>query len=119
MMKSHVSDRTSWQQMLKGQSENVDLESARDQLLDRTMGRVEELRERFGYDFLEILLDVGPLSIQYPVIEYPLKIKSFSLDKSSEITGVLHGIKGQYLIFDSGVINIRKFGGYVVDIAKH
>ncbi|MCI0668056.1 MAG: DUF2797 domain-containing protein, partial [Methylococcaceae bacterium] len=59
------------------------------------------------------------LAIQYPVIEYPLKVKSFSLDKNPEVSGVLRGIKGQYLIFDSGVINIRKFGGYVVDIAMH
>ena len=26
------------------------------------------------------------------------------------------GIKGQYLILDTGVLNIRKFGGYEVDI---
>ncbi|MGB1092221.1 MAG: DUF2797 domain-containing protein, partial [Oceanobacter sp.] len=26
------------------------------------------------------------------------------------------GIKGQYLILDSGVINLRKFGGYRVRI---
>ncbi|MEE9397603.1 MAG: DUF2797 domain-containing protein, partial [Methylococcales bacterium] len=27
-------------------------------------------------------------------------------------SGTLMGIKGQYLIFDTGVINIRKYGGY-------
>ena len=26
--------------------------------------------------------------------------------------GTLLGIKGQYLIFDTGVINLRKYGGY-------
>lgn len=29
--------------------------------------------------------------------------------------GRLLGIKGQYLILDSGVINIRKYGGYNVE----
>ena len=28
------------------------------------------------------------------------------------MNGVLRGIKGQYLIFDTGVINMRKYGGY-------
>jgi hypothetical protein len=28
---------------------------------------------------------------------------------------VLHGIKGQYLLLDTGVINIRKFSGYEVE----
>jgi hypothetical protein len=34
------------------------------------------------------------------------------LDKSPEVAGVLHGIKGQYLLLDTGVINIRKYSGY-------
>jgi hypothetical protein len=28
------------------------------------------------------------------------------------IKGRLNGIKGQYLLLDTGVLNIRKFGGY-------
>ena len=27
------------------------------------------------------------------------------------------GIKGQYLIFDSGVINMRKYGGYHISLS--
>jgi hypothetical protein len=46
------------------------------------------------------------------VLEYPLKVKSFNLDKTPTIGGTLMGIKGQYLIFDTGVINMRKYGGY-------
>jgi hypothetical protein len=34
------------------------------------------------------------------------------LDKTPKIRGVLHGIKGQYLLLDIGVINIRKYTGY-------
>ena len=30
--------------------------------------------------------------------------------------GRLEAIKGQYLILDSGVINIRKYGGYLVSL---
>ena len=30
--------------------------------------------------------------------------------------GTLIGIKGQYLIFDTGVINMRKYGGYLLSL---
>ena len=41
---------------------------------------------------------------------------SFNLDKTPEAGGVLQGIKGQYLIFDGGVINLRKYSGYRVEV---
>ena len=44
------------------------------------------------------------------------KIVSHNFDKNPEVTGVLNGIKGQYLLFDTGVINIRKFGSYEVTV---
>jgi hypothetical protein len=47
---------------------------------------------------------------------YPEKVKSFNLDKQAEVSGLLQGIKGQYLILDTGVINIRKFSGYEVEL---
>jgi hypothetical protein len=54
--------------------------------------------------------------LEYPVINYPDKIKSFNLDKDSVAEGTLNGIKGQYLIMDTGVINLRKYGGYLVSV---
>ena len=56
--------------------------------------------------------DVEPLEIRYPVEQYPAKIVSFNLDKNPIAEGTLLGIKGQYLIFDTGVINIRKYTAY-------
>jgi len=53
-----------------------------------------------------------PREFIYPVEQYPEKIKSHNLDKTLKIRGVLQGIKGQYLILDTGVINIRKYTGY-------
>ncbi|MBT6105963.1 MAG: DUF2797 domain-containing protein, partial [Porticoccaceae bacterium] len=35
-------------------------------------------------------------------------------DKQPLVEGVLKGIKGQYLILDTGVINIRKYTAYNV-----
>ena len=37
-------------------------------------------------------------------------------DKTEMVEGKLLGIKGQYLIFDNGVINIRKFTSYEVSV---
>ncbi len=42
---------------------------------------------------------------------------SHNLDKAPVVAGTLLGIKGQYLILDSGVINLRKFTGYEVRVA--
>ncbi|RUM80989.1 MAG: DUF2797 domain-containing protein, partial [Candidatus Thioglobus sp.] len=37
-------------------------------------------------------------------------------DKTPLISGLLKGIKGQYLILDVGVLNIRKFGSYNITL---
>ena len=65
-----------------------------------------------GDDAIKPLLDTEVLDISYPVLQYPEKVKSHNFDKTPEISGVLQGIKGQYLILDTGVLNIRKFSGY-------
>lgn len=46
--------------------------------------------------------------------QYPEKVSSMNFDKTPEIAGKLLGIKGQYLIMDKGVLNIRKFTGYQI-----
>ena len=43
-------------------------------------------------------------------------MSSHNLDKTGHAEGVLLGIKGQYLMFDTGVINIRKYGGYNLEV---
>ena len=56
-------------------------------------------------------------NIEFPVLQYPKKLKSLNLEKTPEYQGVLKGIKGQYLIFeDATVFNVRNWEGYVVSI---
>jgi hypothetical protein len=43
-------------------------------------------------------------------------VSSFNLDKTAQVEGKLIGIKGQYLIFDTGVLNVRSHSGYEVSI---
>ena len=112
IFKQHVSDRTDWRKMLKGQSEPVDLSAKRDLLITECKAEIAAVQQRFGEDAIVPLLDEQVLEIEYPVQQYPGKVKSHNFDKTPEISGVLQGIKGQYLILDTGVLNIRKFSGY-------
>ncbi len=114
---NHVSDKTSWQRMLKNQTEALDLAAMRDELLIECETELADLAQRFGGQTMAYLPDAEVVTIDYPVEVYPTKVKSFNFDKHAEVSGVLQGIKGQYLIFDSGVINIRKYGGYEVELS--
>lgn len=113
----HVSDKTSWQQMLKSKAEPIDLIAKRDELIAVCEPELTEITQRFEQQAIEILADEPIVDIHFPVDNYPVKIKSFNLDKNPEVSGVLHGIKGQYLLLDTGVINIRKFTGYEVEFS--
>ncbi|HPQ96093.1 MAG: DUF2797 domain-containing protein [Thiothrix sp.] len=114
-LKQYVADKTQWQRMLKGPGEPVALPQQRDVLLARVAPELAALRARFGAEALEVL-DEPPVTIEYPVLQYPLKVKAFNLDRDPVLEGTLQGIKGQYLLLDTGVINIRKYGGYEVEV---
>lgn len=102
----YIGDKTNWRKMLQGEEEKIDLEYLRDEML----GHLE--MSSLEYEELED----EPISITYPVEEYPQRIKSLSFDKSPLVQGKLLGIKGQYLILDSGVFNIRRHQGYFTQL---
>ena len=113
----HVSDKTSWQQMLKNHVAPLDLADKRGELVSKCDVELTEIIKRFGLQAIEFLVDESSVDICFPVDTYPVKIKSFNLDKNPEVSGILQGVKGQYLLLDTGVINIRKFSGYEVEFA--
>lgn len=113
---AHVSDKTNWRAMLKGEIPEVDLIAERDRLLALCAEEIEALKTEFGAEAVRTLPEQAVVSIDYPVLEYPKKVTTFNLDKNPDLSGTLLGIKGQYLILDSGVINIRKFGAYRVSL---
>ncbi len=116
ILAQHISDKTSWQQMLKNHVELLDLKQIRDQLLALCAPELENIEQQFGAESIELLSQAESINISYPVLQYPQKVKSFNFDKDSTVGGVLQGIKGQYLLFDTGVINIRKFSGYEIAV---
>jgi hypothetical protein len=112
LFRSQVADRTNWRALLKGDAPSVDLTAIRQQLFESCAEGLSALQARFGLQAIQLLNDVAPIEIEYPVEAYPTKIVSFNLDKDPIAEGTLLGVKGQYLIFDTGVINIRKYTSY-------
>jgi len=107
-LKEHVSDKTSWQKMLKNEVSN-------DNLLLKKEELYQYIPDETKPYFLTSNEDI--YTMDYPVLSYPKKIKSLRLDKTPIIKGVLKGIKGQYLIFEDGsAFNVRNNQGYVVSL---
>ncbi len=116
LFSQEVDDKTNWRDLITGKIKNVDLISLRDQLFETLGEDLDDLEDQFGADQIEILEDEELTTIQYPVQKFCEKAKSLNLEKLGSIEETLMGIKGQYLIFETGAINIRKYIGYRVNI---
>ncbi len=103
----HMADKTNWRNMLMNIYPDVDLIDKK----EFTKTLVPEEYHKYIVDQNEII------DINYPVTNYPVKLTTIGFDKVPEYAGVLKGIKGQYLLFENGIVlNIRKHGGYVVSL---
>jgi len=114
--KEFLADKTNWRAMLKGEAEAADLHAIAADVQARVSDYVDSLQMAFGINAVQPLLNADLWEIEYPVRNYPVKVSSLNLDKTPEISGVLEGIKGQYLILDTGVINLRKYTSYEVSV---
>lgn len=112
----HIGDKTAWQTMLKGNGDPVDLVAVRDALFERCDNDIRALQARYGLQSIQLLDDAEEVAINYPVQVWPTKVHAHNFDKTPEVAGVLLGIKGQYLMLDTGVLNVRKFGGYHIEL---
>lgn len=116
MLRAHVADRTNWRTMLKGEQAVLDLNAERDRLLALCKTELAALQQRFGLHALSVLTGVEPVTLSYPVNALPDKLASLDLDDGATARGTLLGIKGQYLILDTGVLNVRKYTGYELQL---
>ncbi len=107
-LKKYVSDKTNWRQMLTGEPDlGINLKEEKDRLC-------KYLKDEYKQYITD---DNWVTEIRYPVLKYPEKVFTVNFDKQDNYTGVLSGIKGQYLIFEDGfVVNIRKYNGYLFEI---
>ncbi len=106
-LKNHVSDKTAWQRMLKGEVSSENL-----------LQKKQELIQLLPQQYTPYISDNNTIqTINYPILHYPDKVKSIKLDKVPFFEKKLIGIKGQYLLFDdNSVINIRSHEGYLIRI---
>lgn len=112
-LKQFVADKTNWRAMLKADNGPLDLIAKRDEILAQAQSAIDALILRFPGE-IQPVTDISTIEINYPVLQYPLKIKTLDFEKDPCVSGILQGIKGQYLILDNGVLSVRKFGGYDV-----
>jgi len=106
-LKTVFADKTNWRKMLQGIDEKIDL-------LEMKKKALHQL-EHTSIEFYGASDEV--YSIDFTVTKYPPKVNSLTFDKVPEISGILDGIKGQYLLFDGGnAINIRSHAGYEVSL---
>ena len=107
-LKELFSDKTNWRKMLQlNETPSIDWEEERNKAIDALP---KELKPY-------IIQTPEVLSLPYPIERIPEKVKSLNLVKTEQYTGVLKGIKGQYLLFeDDTVFNVRSNEGLVVDI---
>ena len=106
-LKNHVADKTNWRKMLTNTLVDENLEDIK-----------SELKKYLPEEVLPYYIEnKSETHLEFPVLQYPEKVKSLNLDKTPEYSGKLKGIKGQYLLFeDNTVFNVRNYEGYVIDL---
>ncbi|APG60342.1 DUF2797 domain-containing protein [Christiangramia salexigens] len=106
-LKDYVSDKTNWRKMLTNDVLDLDLAEEREKLKAHIP---EEAQEYY-------LASNKETEINFPVRQYPKKVKTLNLGKTPFYEGVLKGVKAQYLIFEDGtVFNVRGHEGFVIEI---
>jgi len=111
--KGYLNDKTNWRSMLKNDYSEQDLLPVFHAIWPKVKLQLDEQVLR---DVSVVAEAEGPTDIHYPALSYPDKISSFNLDKDPVIEDTLIAIKGQYLIFQRAVINVRKYAGYDVSL---
>ena len=101
-----VSDRTDWRALLHRDAAPVDLMALREAL------RAGEALP----DGVRWLDDEAVVALQYPVLRYPRRLARLKLEDEGTVRGRLLGVKGQYLLFDHGVLNVRRHRSYHVRV---
>ncbi len=107
-LKNHYADKTNWRKMLTNEVISVDLFAERQKVKALLPAEVQPYFDSTTPNLC---------TLEYPVLEYPKSITSLSLEKTPIFTGVLMGIKGQYLLFADGtVFNVRSAEGQKVKL---
>jgi len=117
LFKKQVADKTNWRKMLQGEPAAIDLIAVREQLFGQLNAELEQLQSQFAGKAFTLLPEAKVLQFRYPVLEYPSTIKKADFNEQGVLSAKLLGIKGQYLLFDCGVINVRNLAGHQLGLS--
>ncbi|MDF2941140.1 MAG: hypothetical protein K0R66_1782 [Gammaproteobacteria bacterium] len=117
LFKKKVADKTNWRKMLQGKPDSIDLIAMRDQLLSQLSVELDALQAQFSEKIVNFMSEAKVLRFHYPVLEYPITIKKADFNDQGILNARLLGIKGQYLIFDQGVMNVRNLLGHQISLS--
>lgn len=119
--KKLVADKTNWRKMLMSDEKPTESEilAKVEELVAEAKDAVDALSIKFGADSIKRLTP-EITNITYPMGERPFEKVGMphNLDKKPELSGKLHGIKGQYLYIGNTIINFRKYAGYKLSITE-
>ena len=98
----HMKDKSNWRKLITQHTDPVELREQH----EKWQSYIRDWAEQQGIDNIT-WVDYEPVSIVYPVEEYPEKAKSIKLKPNEMFSSTLLGIKGQYLLFAEGGLNLR------------
>jgi len=110
-----VSDKTNWRKLIAGEiDDHTPLIDVKEQIFDQFGDVIDSLE---GEEMEE-----KPYHFSYPMMkteesEMRPKIAGLDLEKNPKLESVLLGIRGQYLLFPEGALNIRKHQGYHLQLS--
>jgi hypothetical protein len=122
-----IADKSNWQRMIKSANNRMSADEFRLEAIKARKFICEskefnegtlhvELPQKLNLlRELEFFENPSLFELEYPIESVPEKFGSLGLEKTAEVSGKVRGIKGQYLIFENAVFNVRKHEGFMID----
>ncbi len=105
-----IADKTKWRDLICGRNiTELDLFELHEKWCDYLKGHLQNIPEAVDQVCWE---PFKRWQISFPVSEFPKKAVSLKLVAGENDLGLLLGVKGQYLLFEHGGLNMRNLKGY-------
>jgi hypothetical protein len=110
-----VREQGDWRALVTGMLERIDLDAELTRVRRLAASAVAELTGRFT-DAIEWLDAPERHAFRYPVLRYDSPPRQLRIEPGRAVGGVLLGVRGSYLLFDRGVLNVRAHGSLHVTV---
>lgn len=88
LFKQEVADKTNWRNMLKGNTDKLDLEFEQERLISLLGESLDSLQSEFGLQSITDLSDENQThEFEYPVLSFPTKVVSINAEKTPLVEG--------------------------------